>query len=62
MSKGWAGPRPGLIARYESGNLNQLPENLEQRVGHFRAASVGACEPSSEAQGFARFRVAILLY
>jgi uncharacterized protein YkwD len=64
MSKGWSGPRPGLIARYESGNLSRLPENLEQRLGsgRFHAASVGACEPSSGSQGFVRFRVAILLY
>lgn len=64
MSKGWSGPRPGLIARYESGNLSRLPENLEQRLGsgRFHAASVGACDPTSGSQGFVRFRVAILLY
>jgi len=64
MSKGWSGPRPGLIARYESGNLSRLPDNLEQRVasGRFHTASVGACEPTSGSQGFVRFRVAILLY
>jgi len=64
MDHGWAGPRPGMIARYESGNLNRLPENLEQKIsgGRFRTASVGACEPTSGSHGFARFRVAILLY
>jgi uncharacterized protein YkwD len=64
MNHGWSGPRPGLIARYESGNLNRLPENLEQKIssGRFHTASVGACEPSSGSEGFARFRVAILLY
>jgi uncharacterized protein YkwD len=64
MDHGWSGPRPGLIARYESGNLSRLPENLEQKIsnGRFRAASVGACDPSSGSHGFARFRVAILLY
>jgi uncharacterized protein YkwD len=64
MNKGWSGPRPRLIARYESGNLSRLPDNLEQRLttSRFRTASVGACEPSSGSQGFARFRVAILLY
>jgi uncharacterized protein YkwD len=64
MNKGWSGPRPGLIARYESVNLSRLPENLEQRIstGRFRTASVGACEPTSGSQGFVRFRVAILLY
>jgi uncharacterized protein YkwD len=64
MDHGWAGPRPGMIARYESGNLSRLPENLEQKIsgGRFRTASVGACDPTSGSQGFARFRVAILLY
>jgi uncharacterized protein YkwD len=64
MSRGWSGPRPGLIARYESGNLSRLPENLEQKIsaGRFHTASVGACEANSGAEGFARFRVAILLY
>jgi hypothetical protein len=64
MDHGWSGPRPGLIARYESGNLSRLPENLEQKLskGRFHTAAVGACEPSSGSQGFARFRVAILLY
>ena len=64
MSRGWSGPRPGLIARYESGNLSRLPDNLEQRIktGRFHNASVGACEPTSGSRGFARFRVAILLY
>jgi uncharacterized protein YkwD len=64
MNHGWSGPRPWLIARYESGNLSRLPDNLEQKIssGRFHTASVGACEPSSGSQGFARFRVAILLY
>jgi uncharacterized protein YkwD len=64
MDHGWSGPRPGLIARYESGNLSRLPENLEKKISskHFHSASVGACEPTSGSQGFVRFRVAILLY
>lgn len=64
MDHGWSGPRPGLIARYESGNLSRLPDNLEQKLSskHFHSASVGACEPTSGSQGFVRFRVAILLY
>jgi uncharacterized protein YkwD len=64
MNHGWSGPRPGLIARYESGNLSRLPDNLEQKISskHFHSASVGACDPTSGSQGFVRFRVAILLY
>jgi uncharacterized protein YkwD len=64
MSRGWSGPRPGLIARYESANLNRLPDNLEQKLstGRFHTASVGACGPSGNSEGFIHFRVAILLY
>jgi hypothetical protein len=64
MNRGWSGPRPGLIARYESGNLNRLPGNLEQRLstGRFHTASVGACDATGNSEGFVHFRVAILLY
>jgi hypothetical protein len=64
MSRGWSGPRPGLIARYESANLNRLPDNLEQKIstGRFHSASVGACDPTGGPDGFSHFRVAILLY
>jgi hypothetical protein len=64
MDRGWAGNRPGLVVRYETGDLSRLPDDLEQKIrsGQFRAAAVGACEAAGSARGFARFRVAILLY
>jgi uncharacterized protein YkwD len=63
MERGWAGGRPGLVVRYESGDLRRLPVELEQQVrsGRYRVAAVGACETGS-AGGFSRFRVAVLLY
>jgi uncharacterized protein YkwD len=63
MDRGWAGSRPGLVVRYEGGDLSRLPDDLEQKVrsGQYRAAAVGACEAGS-AGGFARFRIAILLF
>jgi uncharacterized protein YkwD len=63
MERGWAGGRPGLVVRYETGDLSRLPGDLEQKIqtGRYRAAAVGACEAGSSA-GFTRFRVAVLLF
>jgi uncharacterized protein YkwD len=64
MDRGWAGNRPGLVVRYETGDLTRLPEDLEQKIGsgQYRAAAVGACEAAGSSRGFTRFRVAVLLY
>jgi hypothetical protein len=64
MDRGWTGNRPGLVVRYETGDLSRLPDDLEQKIrsGQFRAAAVGACEAAGSSRGFTRFRVAILLY
>jgi hypothetical protein len=64
MDRGWAGSRPGLVVRYEAGDLSRLPDELEQKIqsGRYRAAAVGACESSGGTRGFTRFRVAVLLY
>jgi uncharacterized protein YkwD len=63
MDRGWAGGRPALVVRYESGDLRKLPGELEQKVqtGRYRVAVIGACGVGSS-QGFARFRVAVLLF
>jgi hypothetical protein len=63
MDRGWAGSRPGLVVRYETGDLSRLPGDLEQKIqtGRYRVAAVGACEAGSS-RGFTRFRVAVLLY
>ncbi len=63
MDRGWAGSRPALVVRYEAADLSRLPDDLEQKIqsGRYRAAAVGACAAGS-AQGFARFRVAVLLF
>jgi Cysteine-rich secretory protein family len=64
MDRGWAGSRPGLVVRYEAGDLSRLPDELEQKIqsGRYRAAAVGACDSSGGTRGFTRFRVAVLLY
>lgn len=63
MERGWAGGRPALVVRYETGDLSRLPGDLEQKIqtGRYRAAAVGACEAGSS-RGFTRFRVAVLLF
>jgi Cysteine-rich secretory protein family len=63
MERGWAGGRPALVMRYESGDLSHLPVELEQKIqtGRYRVAAVGACQTASSSS-FARFRVAVLLF
>jgi uncharacterized protein YkwD len=63
MDRGWAGQRPGAVLRYETSNLSNLPDDIEQklRTGKFHAAAVGACEATGSGT-FTRFRVAIVLY
>lgn len=63
MDRGWAGPQPFAVLRYETADLNLLPEEIDQklRTGRYHAAAVGACEPFGSGT-FTRFRIAILLY
>jgi uncharacterized protein YkwD len=53
--------KPGVFYRFETADLSRLPENLAARIGsiHARNAAVGAC-PSKQANGFTRYRIAIL--
>jgi uncharacterized protein YkwD len=61
--RGWTGNRPSLVVRYESPDLNKLPQEVEQKLesSHYRTAAVGACE-TGNAGNFTRFRIAILLF
>lgn len=63
MDRGWSGPRPFSVLRYETSDLNTLPEDIDQklRIGKYHSAAVGACEPAGSGT-FTRFRIAILLY
>jgi hypothetical protein len=51
------------LVRYETPNLDKLPDTLEQQLQthKFRAATVAACS-SNATPGFSRFRVAVLLF
>ena len=57
------GLQPVAIARFETSDLNRLPNDLGRLVasGKFRHASVGACELPAGSP-FARFRLTVLLY
>jgi uncharacterized protein YkwD len=55
--------RPVTLVRYETPNLNKLPDLLERQLtsGRYRAAAVAAC-PVSDSSGFTSFRMAVLLF
>jgi len=63
LDRGWAGPKPAAVLRYETSSLTRLPDDIEQKVasGKYRSAAVGACDAGGSAD-FARFRIVILLF
>jgi uncharacterized protein YkwD len=63
MDRGFAGNRPLSVVRFEAADLSKLPEDLEQKLrsGRFHSAAVGACQ-GGESAGFARFRIAVVLF
>jgi len=63
LERGFAGQRPFTVMRYETGDLGQLPDDIDRRLatGQIRSAAIGACD-ATPASTFARFRIAILLY
>jgi hypothetical protein len=57
-------PQPVLILSYEAPDISELPEPVMQKIRDtkYREADVGACQPKESADGFARFRVTVLLF
>ena len=55
--------RSGALIRFETGNLSEIPAELEKKIRGepFRNVAVGACE-THEAAGFARYKIALLFY
>ncbi|MGH9605005.1 MAG: CAP domain-containing protein [Terracidiphilus sp.] len=59
---------PGLLPRFlmlwQSSSLKQLPKSLGDKLvsGQYHRAEVGSCAPQSSQNGFAAYRVAVLLY
>jgi len=64
LDRGYVGKtKPLSVVRYETADVSEVPRDLEQKIesGRYHSAAVGAC-PSSGPSGFARYRLAILLY
>jgi hypothetical protein len=63
LDRGWSGPKPSAVLRYEMSDLSHLPDEVLQKAasGKYQSAAVGACK-SGGASEFARFRIAILLF
>jgi Cysteine-rich secretory protein family len=59
----WGSSKPKYIAHYETPDLSRLPDTLEKEIQshRYKSAAVGACQ-QTEAAGFTRFRIAVLLY
>jgi uncharacterized protein YkwD len=55
--------RPGFVARWQSGSLDQLPDALLTMLARrqYRSAAVGSCAPRDVAS-FSAYRLAVLLY
>jgi hypothetical protein len=64
QDKGWAGPKPTTVLRYETSDIGHFPPEISQKLGSekYHSASVGACKTSASASDFTRFRIAILLF
>lgn len=64
LDRGYVGnSKATYIAHYETPDISQLPETLEKEIRshRYKSAVVGACR-QTEAAGFTRFRIAVLLY
>jgi hypothetical protein len=65
METGVSAPPGGSVQaiRFEVSDLSKLPDELEEKLRRhsFQTAAVGACK-TSDAPGFARYRLAILLF
>lgn len=57
------GARSGALIRFETGDLSEIPTDLEKKIRRepYRNVSVGACR-TSEAAGFARYKIALLFF
>jgi Cysteine-rich secretory protein family len=58
------GPKPWFIMRWEGTDLGRLPEVLEEKIatGKYHKAAVGACDSGNPGQGFATYKLAVMLY
>jgi uncharacterized protein YkwD len=64
MDHGFAGARPNFVMRWQSSDLNRLPDALEEKIstGRYHTAAVGACGSGEQNQGFTSYHLAVLLF
>ncbi|HEV2196660.1 MAG TPA: CAP domain-containing protein [Candidatus Acidoferrum sp.] len=55
--------RSGALIRFETGNLSEIPPDLDKKIRSepYRNVTVGAC-PTAGGAGFARYKIALLFY
>lgn len=55
---------PRFVMRWQSGDLNELPQQLVQRLGsgRYHEAAIGSCPAEGVEGSFSAYRVAVLLY
>jgi len=60
---GLPGSRSGAVIRFETGDLSEFPPELERQIRNepYRNVTVGACR-TPERPGFARYKIALLLF
>ena len=58
-----AAEAPRFIMRWQSGDLNELPQQLAQKLksGQYKRAAVGSCSAQG-VEAFSAYRVAVILY
>ncbi len=64
MPRANSGPQPRFVMRWQSAELNQLPQALKDRIatGKYRQAEVGSCPTKEQAGAFTAYRLAVLLF
>lgn len=60
---GFSSPRSGALIRFETGDLSEIPPDLEKKIRGepYRNVSVGACRTPGAA-GFSRYKIALLFF
>lgn len=59
-----SGATPRFVMRWQSGDLDRLPQQLVERLqsGRYRQAAVGSCPAQGVEGSFSAYRLAVLLY
>lgn len=63
LERGYTGQRPSTVMRYETADLQQLPDDIDRRLttGQVHSVAIGACD-AAPTSTFSRYRIAILLF